>query len=204
MSTGPISPNKVAIERSLSEFWNVKDEFKGESLAFLKAVCILDQLPFSVCAVNLTGNLNVGVIIRNASIFGAERAFVIGRRKYDKRTTVGAENYIEVIRVDGMNDDESVDSDAVYNTIIQHGYTPIFIETGGESIFHADFGELMKSRPCFVFGSEESGLPEDLIKRGRVLSIPQRGVLRSLNVSTAAGIVLYEVNKSMLSQFRYV
>lgn len=46
-----------------------------------------------------------------------------------------------------------------------------------------------------VFGKETLGLPEDLLEEnaGRTIRIPmQSSIVRSLNLSTAAGIVLYE------------
>ena len=46
-----------------------------------------------------------------------------------------------------------------------------------------------------LFGSESHGLPEEVLRRhaGRVLTIPMRGkAVRSLNLATAVGIVLYE------------
>ena len=45
-----------------------------------------------------------------------------------------------------------------------------------------------------VFGPETRGLPGSLFQQhpGRVINIPIRGRVRSLNLSTAAGIVLYE------------
>jgi tRNA (cytidine/uridine-2'-O-)-methyltransferase len=48
---------------------------------------------------------------------------------------------------------------------------------------------------CFVFGSESHGLPPKVLERhqDRCLRIPiPTGKVRSLNLATAAGIVLYE------------
>jgi tRNA (cytidine/uridine-2'-O-)-methyltransferase len=48
---------------------------------------------------------------------------------------------------------------------------------------------------CLVFGGESCGLPASLVERcpDRVLTIPMpAGKVRSLNLATAAGIVLYE------------
>ncbi len=48
---------------------------------------------------------------------------------------------------------------------------------------------------CFVFGSETRGLPEDLLRHNweRSLTIPMpNGRVRSLNLATSVGIVLYE------------
>ena len=50
-----------------------------------------------------------------------------------------------------------------------------------------------------VFGPEGSGLPEELLlaNKDRVLTVPMWGPVRSLNLSTAAGIVLYEAYRQM-------
>jgi tRNA (cytidine/uridine-2'-O-)-methyltransferase len=48
---------------------------------------------------------------------------------------------------------------------------------------------------CFVFGRETRGLPEDLLRRNweRCLTIPMPNPeVRSLNLATSVGIVLYE------------
>jgi tRNA (cytidine/uridine-2'-O-)-methyltransferase len=45
-----------------------------------------------------------------------------------------------------------------------------------------------------VFGKESSGLPRDLLARheGRVYGIPTAGAVRSINLASAAAIVVYE------------
>ena len=49
-------------------------------------------------------------------------------------------------------------------------------------------------RMFLIFGSETGGLPEEIISRfpGACYRIPMTGEIRSLNLSTAAGIALYE------------
>ena len=50
-----------------------------------------------------------------------------------------------------------------------------------------------------VFGSEGRGLPESLIETNRdhALTIPQSGSVRSLNLATSVGIVLYEAVRQL-------
>ena len=52
---------------------------------------------------------------------------------------------------------------------------------------------------CLVFGNETSGLPERILEKHpeRVYRIPMSGPVRSLNLATAAGIVLYDVLKGV-------
>src|SRR5258708_1724075 len=53
---------------------------------------------------------------------------------------------------------------------------------------------------CLVFGRETRGLPEDLLRRNweRCLTIPMiNSKVRSLNLATAVGIVLYEALRQL-------
>lgn len=59
---------------------------------------------------------------------------------------------------------------------------------GGEPVQHFAFS----SRDALVFGPESRGLPQDMLERSPWhVRIPMGGAVRSLNLSTSAGIVLY-------------
>jgi tRNA (cytidine/uridine-2'-O-)-methyltransferase len=54
---------------------------------------------------------------------------------------------------------------------------------------------------CLVFGPESTGLPEDLLRAhwDHALTIPMRATnVRSLNLSTAVGIAVYEALRQLL------
>jgi tRNA (cytidine/uridine-2'-O-)-methyltransferase len=59
------------------------------------------------------------------------------------------------------------------------------------SFWEADFG----ADDVLLFGPESRGLPEDLLEslRPRLVRIPMLEATRSLNLSTAAAVALYEV-----------
>lgn len=64
-----------------------------------------------------------------------------------------------------------------------------FIECHGETDYwSADLG---REEVCLVFGPETRSIPPSVIDPGRCLRIPMQGT-RSLNLATAAGIVMYE------------
>jgi tRNA (cytidine/uridine-2'-O-)-methyltransferase len=66
----------------------------------------------------------------------------------------------------------------------------LFSSKGERAVWDADF----RDGDWLVFGSETSGIGPDLLDAhpGRVLRIPQAAGERCLNLSTAAGIGLYE------------
>ena len=80
---------------------------------------------------------------------------------------------------------------------------PIFLEQGGCALEEFSFkpflpGKLPEGfKVCIVVGSESYGIPKSFIKstQAPIVSISQYGVLRSLNVSIAASIALYEFCK---------
>ena len=72
--------------------YNICDEYKKMKLEEVKELQENNSLPFAVAAVNINGDLNLGSMIRTSVIFGAEKFFIIGKKRYDKRSTVGAHN----------------------------------------------------------------------------------------------------------------
>lgn len=179
------------LNRTLND-WNVSDEFKTMSLEEIRTFQKKERLPYSIALLNMSGGLNLGMCIRSAVIFGAEKVFIIGKKKYDKRSTVGAHNYIEIEYI--PEDPVEYPHLALHN--IAMDYEPVMIEQGGKDLFCEDFNH-RKIPPCFVFGCESNGIPNEILKIGdefnfQTVSIAQIGVLRSLNVSSTAAIVMWK------------
>lgn len=70
-----------------------------------------------------------------------------------------------------------------------------FSKTGKKSYTKASYRE----QDILVFGNETEGLPADLLAANpdSVLTIPMWGLVRSLNLATAAGIALYEAYRQV-------
>jgi tRNA (cytidine/uridine-2'-O-)-methyltransferase len=83
-----------------------------------------------------------------------------------------------------------IDMDALYAALPESRF--IFLTTKTEQPYTAwEFHE----NDCLVFGPETRGLPESLLRAnwGRCLTIPMPNKnVRSLNLATSVGIVLYE------------
>lgn len=171
-----------------SSMWNIHDDLKGKSLGQLKDIQRQDSLPYAICAINVDGDLNIGNMIRTACIMGAEKFFILGKRRYDKRSAVGSYNYLDI---EFLKEDAITDNISIHQSLCRYGYYPVIIEQGGSSITNFYFGKKHGLKPCFVFGNESHGIPSSIMVNNCVVSISQKGVLRSLNVSNTASIVCH-------------
>lgn len=201
---------KEEIKKDMRESgFNVHKRFDHLTVPELQEVCKKDRNPFAVCALSVTGDLNIGSMIRTASLYGAEKFIIFGRRKYDRRGVVGANNYIDIEVIDGLVKDSSgelagFDSNLFWATMLGSPYTPIFVEQGGEVLGKFNWDSFLKGihRPCLVFGNENRGIPENIMNlymhsESFVVSVPQCGVIRSHNVSVASGIVMHDLCMDM-------
>ncbi|KAK0257311.1 hypothetical protein LTS09_007786 [Friedmanniomyces endolithicus] len=73
------------------------------------------------------------------------------------------------------------------------GFTVVGIEQTDRSLVLGSAGCKLPERVVLVLGSERAGIPARVLAEcGVLVEIEQRGVTRSLNVQTAAGVVLFE------------
>ena len=179
---------------------NVPDNLKHLSVEELQAHTAEHTFPFLVMMMNVLGDMNVATVIRSAHLMGAERCVVFGRRKIDNRGLVGAANYTPVDKVWAVDEDLQLQANVFVNYCEQHAVVPVLIEQGGDNVFDVNWQSLHGScdtqnkKIMLVLGTEREGIPADIqlaaIKLGGcVVSIPQRGVIRSHNLSMAFAIV---------------
>lgn len=196
----PFVNYKKIIADTNSQMFNVRDEFKNNTVEENQTICKNDRLPFSVGMINVTGDLNIGMAARSACLMGAENFYIFGRRKFDARSTVGAENYINIVQYvfdDPLHADEEILNSINELHTIKHDI--VVCEHGGYELGKFSWYEKHiyphdNYTPLFLFGSESHGIPSCITDSpicSRV-SIPQRGVLRSFNVSAAMNIIVWD------------
>ena len=201
MDENPMVNYSKIIADTASNHYNVRDEYKENTYEQNVAITMSEQRRFSVGCINITGELNVGMMIRSACLFGAENFYIFGRKKFDKRSTVGAEKYINIVQYtfdDPIHADESI-----LNQLKLIHHNVVLCEHDGYKLkaknheFHTSLHKNVNT-PLFVFGSESHGIP-DIIRFADFerVSIPQRGVLRSFNVSAAMNIIVWDYIKEM-------
>jgi tRNA G18 (ribose-2'-O)-methylase SpoU len=173
--------------------YNVHTPLQSLPVSTVKSLSEKTALPLVLMMYNLNGDMNVGMSIRSAVIFGCSDVYIVGKKRYDRRPEVGAKNYIKFHRVPTIQP----------SFFLENKLVPIFVEQGGTPIEEFSFksylpGNLLEGwKVCLVMGSESFGIPMETFKdlKAPIVSISQYGVLRSLNVSVATGIVLYEYSK---------
>jgi 23S rRNA (guanosine2251-2'-O)-methyltransferase len=133
---------------------------------------------------------NFGAIVRTAHAAGAAAVIVPERRAAPLTETVskaaaGALEYVPVVRVTNV-------SRTLEELKEQHFWVYGLDERGQQIYDRVDFAV----PTAIVLGAEGSGLHENVKKHcDLLLNIPMAGAVSSLNVSVAAGIVLFEWGK---------
>jgi tRNA G18 (ribose-2'-O)-methylase SpoU len=183
---------------------NVRTEYQQFDTATCQKIQRSLMKPFGVCAFNVRTGGNVGMIVRSACNFGAQEVITCGRRHYDKRFTVGSENYIPVthweeplkVHIDVKSPTETTEynAEAFFENCKKSGWTPVFLEQGGEDI--RDVAWKTIDRPLLIVGNESCGIPKEFMKGSKTVSIPQWSVMRSLNVAVAASLAIWELTCS--------
>lgn len=133
---------------------------------------------------------NLGSILRVAECAGADGVVVpkSGGASVTEsviRISAGAAEHMKVAKVANLNQ--------AVETLQKNGYWVYALEAGGEDIYAQDFG----GNVALVVGGEDSGVKRlTKEKCDKVLSLPLKGKVNSLNASVALGIAAYEVLRS--------
>ena len=166
---------------------NVIDSLKALSIPEIREHCQKRTISASVGMVNIEGDFNLSTMVRNANFFGFNSVHYIGKKKWDKRGSVGTHHYTPMYH---HKDEESFISQCNTRTIISIENNIPKYKDKTINLFHYKFDNI--SHPIFLFGSENNGLSDYILdKSDIILTIPNYGSVRSLNVGTVSGIVMF-------------
>jgi len=138
---------------------------------------------------NIRSMYNVGSIFRSADAFGISEIILSGYspappRKDTTKTAIGAEEFVNWQQFDSAR--------KVMAYLRSDGYEIAGLEQTNESVPLPDFDVANNKKLCVVLGNEVTGIDEALLPLiDTFISIPQYGHKHSLNVSVAAGVMLY-------------
>jgi 23S rRNA (guanosine2251-2'-O)-methyltransferase len=147
------------------------------------------RLPVSALLDNVRSMYNVGAFFRVADGVGLEKLYLAGITAHPPKnaitkTALGAEETVPW--------EHGIDPAVMVERARAAGNEIVAIETGVHAV------ELYEWRPrfpvCVLFGNEVEGLNPTLAEMADAhVYIPMFGRKTSLNVATAAGVVLYEL-----------
>jgi len=140
---------------------------------------------------NVRSMHNVGSVFRTADGFLLEAIYLCGYtpkppHRDIQKTALGA---TETVHWQAFE----TTMDAV-NQLHQNGYKLLAVEQAKQSIMLHRIIYSANEKLAIIFGNEVEGVQQQVIDRcDACIEIPQFGMKHSLNVSVAAGIVLYKI-----------
>jgi tRNA G18 (ribose-2'-O)-methylase SpoU len=170
--------------------YNIDNQYKHHSPIIIKQISKKLTLPIHLMLFNLTGDANIALAIRTAAVFGCSHIWIVGKKKYNRRALVGSHNYITIHKIDTV--------DTIF--FEKHNLQPFIVEQCGIPLEDIKFKKYMNKSVCFIVGSEREGIPKEFMKSMKntpIISISQYGMIKSLNVSIASSIIIYEYCKQL-------
>jgi len=154
------------------------------------------KIPLVVVLENVRSAYNVGSVFRTADAFLIEAIYLTGYT---------AKPPHKEIRKRAFGDEATVrwkhfaNAAGAIEELKQHGYKVLAIEQVANSISLEK--TKVPDKTALIFGNEVSGIEQSTIALcdGSV-EIPQLGMKHSLNIATAAGIVLWEVVRTRIER----
>ncbi len=150
-----------------------------------------EKLPIIVVLDNIRSMHNVGSVFRTADAFLLEGIYLCGytpkppHRDINK-TALGA---TETVNWEYF----STTTDAI-QLLKNQGYLVYAVEQAENSVLLHNIAFIKSGKLAIVFGNEVEGVGQDALKLCEgCIEIPQLGMKHSLNISVAAGIVLWEL-----------
>lgn len=159
-----------------------------------------EKLPIVVVLENVRSAYNVGSVFRTADAFLLEAIYICGYTAFPphkeiKKTALGAEETVTWKHFKNI-------ADAV-TELREAGYKIFAVEQTRDSIPLHDFAA-NTGKMAVIFGNEVTGVEQQTIAQtDGVIEIPQLGMKHSLNISVAAGVVLWELVRGRIGSAAY-
>ena len=145
---------------------------------------------------NIRSAYNVGSVFRTADAFLIESVYITGYsakppHKEITKTALGAQDSVDWKYFECARD--------AIEELRNKDYKIFAVEQAMDSVSLESLQSLSLEKVAFVFGNEVKGVEEETILCcDGCIEIPQFGMKHSLNISVAAGIVLWEAVKKLI------
>jgi 23S rRNA (guanosine2251-2'-O)-methyltransferase len=169
------------------------EELNRKTVAEFK---VSEKLPVIAVLENIRSAYNVGSVFRTADAFLLEAVYTTGYSPYPPhkqvaKTALGAEESVSTLHYPSA-------AEAIAG-LRELGYKIYAIEQTENSLFLNRLPQQAGDKIAVVFGNEVTGVEQGTIALcDGCIEIPQLGMKHSLNIATAAGIVLWELVKPHL------
>ncbi|MBP6858527.1 MAG: TrmH family RNA methyltransferase [Candidatus Pacebacteria bacterium] len=165
----------------------------------------------SICLIldNIRSIHNVGSIFRTADAAGVSKIYLVGttpspvdrfgrKRKDLVKVSLGAEDLVAWEYVADTKATLTLIKD-----IKKEGFTVVALEQDERSVDYREISQKIKSGAtkknagvALILGNEVGGVSKELLKSADyIMEIPMAGKKESLNVSVAAGVALFQLNR---------
>ncbi len=155
------------------------------------------KIPIVVVLENVRSAYNVGSVLRTADAFLLQSVYTTGytphppHKQIDK-TALGAHETVHCKHFP--------DAKKAIEELKLQGFTIWAAEQAQNSILLHQFGKGNNEKIAVIFGNEVTGVEQSTIQLcDGCIEIPQLGMKHSLNIATAAGVVLWELVRTRLS-----
>jgi 23S rRNA (guanosine2251-2'-O)-methyltransferase len=156
-----------------------------------------DKIPIVAVLENIRSAYNIGSVFRTADAFLLHAVFITGYsavppHKEIKKTALGAEESVDWKHFENAG--------IAIDELHQLGYKVYAVEQAEGSCELQNFDYKPGDKIAVVFGNEVTGVEESTIKHcDGCIEIPQLGMKHSLNIATAAGVVLWELVRRVIT-----
>ena len=157
-----------------------------------------EKTPVIAVLENIRSAYNVGSVFRTADAFLLQAVYITGYtaqppHKEIKKTALGAE--------DSVAWKHFVSAAEAIADLKEKGYKVYAVEqvVNSQLLQKINFGSIEKI--AVIFGNEVTGVEQETILQcDGCIEIPQFGMKHSLNIATAAGVVLWEIVRGRMSE----
>ncbi|UEG48741.1 RNA methyltransferase [Ferruginibacter lapsinanis] len=155
-----------------------------------------EKIPVIAVLENIRSAYNVGSVFRTADAFLLEAIYITGYtctppHKEIKKTALGAE--------DSVTWRHFANAAEAITDLQQQGYRVFAVEQAENSYALQNVDFKTDDKVAVIFGNEVTGVEQTTIEQCEgCIEIPQLGMKHSLNIATAAGVVLWELVRKRL------
>lgn len=156
----------------------------------------MKRTPIILIADNLRSLNNIGSLFRSADAFAIEKIYLCGitatpPNRDIHKTALGAE-----LTIDWEYKKTTMEAVAA---VKDDNYTVIAIEQVEKAVMLNDFMVEDGKKYAIILGNEVKGVDQEVVDNCDLsIEIPQSGTKHSLNVSVAAGVVLWHLYQQLL------